>query len=235
MTSRLLITKKDTRRSDFVLVGDTSVGGANPGSALYTSDTTHYTHPRNGARATTTITRADPTCGGDRFQVGVIEWPVDGRDPVQLVVGTRDVHMSKLSVYTSCVRLLPLSGSLFTGVRSERFLAADGLFYEWQIHDAHPQVRSSLLLHLTLTSQYSLSPCEAIPAPPPPTSPPSSNPAPAFASAANTHPPFSSPLRVFTSSTISSSLSFISRVNGAIRRAPRHAPAYLVASDSSVP
>ncbi|KAG8217150.1 hypothetical protein J3R82DRAFT_5209 [Butyriboletus roseoflavus] len=126
MTLRFLITKKDPRRADFILVRDPNAHAdshgitANP--PAYTSDTTHYS---NGNRATTTITRTDPT--GDRFQVGVIEWPVRPNNSVQLVVGTRDVQMVKSGLYTS----------------PEHFIAADGYVYEWQIQDGRPQVRST--------------------------------------------------------------------------------------------
>lgn len=95
MTSRLVMTRKDPRRTDFRLIGDVE-------PSHYSSDTTHYTRPRNGRCATTTITRTDPS--GERLQVGVIEWPIRPLDPAQLVVGTRDVPMAKSSMYTSCVR-----------------------------------------------------------------------------------------------------------------------------------
>ena len=96
MTFRLAMTKKDPRRTDFILVGEHGGSVAHP-LPVYTSDTTL----RNGGRATTTITRTDPT--GDRFQVGVIEWPVLPHDHAQLVVGTRTVYMSKSGIYTSYV------------------------------------------------------------------------------------------------------------------------------------
>ncbi|KAN0073715.1 hypothetical protein V8E55_011969 [Tylopilus felleus] len=131
MTSRLVMTKKDPRCTDFVLVGDASAS-----TGIYTSDTTHYARPRNGSRATTLITRTDPTAG-DRLQVGIIEWPVHPLDPAQLVVGTRDVHMSKSGIFTS----------------SEQFTAADGCVYEWQIQDTRPQlVPIRRGLHRTSTS-----------------------------------------------------------------------------------
>lgn len=107
MTSRLTLSKKDPRRTDFVLVGSanaavTSAGyAASLNSPVYSSDTTHYARPRNGSRATTTVTRIDPS--GDRLQVGVIEWPVHPLDRAQLVVGTRDVLMTKSGIFTSCV------------------------------------------------------------------------------------------------------------------------------------
>lgn len=93
MTSKLVLTKKDPRRTNFVFAGDRST------MPVYASDTTHHARPRNGSRATTTVTRIDPS--GDRFQVGVIEWPVYTRDPPPLVVGTRNVPMSKSGLFTS--------------------------------------------------------------------------------------------------------------------------------------
>ncbi|KAF8129193.1 hypothetical protein EV363DRAFT_1337977 [Boletus edulis] len=133
MTSRLIMTKKDPRRTDFV----PAVANANDDDAssrkfgyhldgrttpTYTSDTTHFARPRNGCRALTTVTRTDHT--GDRLQVGVIEWPEHILAPTQLVVGTRDVRMSKVSAHTS----------------SERFTAMNGMTYEWQVHDSRPQL-----------------------------------------------------------------------------------------------
>ncbi|KAH0830207.1 hypothetical protein J3R83DRAFT_1564 [Lanmaoa asiatica] len=125
MTFRLVLTKKDPRCTDFILVGDHALDtNANfiPNPPVYTSDTISYSHPRNGSRATTTITRTDPT--GDRFQVGIIEWPAHRHDRVQLVVGTRNVQMARSGIYTS----------------PERFTATDGYVYEWQIQDGRPQL-----------------------------------------------------------------------------------------------
>ncbi|KAG9318023.1 hypothetical protein JVU11DRAFT_86 [Chiua virens] len=118
MTSQLVLSNKDPRRSDFVLAGHHDVDTL----VTYTSHTAHYPSPRNGARATTTVTRTDPT--GDRLQVGVIDWPVRSTDTVQVVVGTRDVSITKSGIFTS----------------SEWFTAADGGTYEWQIRDGRPQL-----------------------------------------------------------------------------------------------
>jgi len=145
MTFRLVVTKKDLRQSDFVLAGEhptattTNAGlGLRAAAAVavgmgvvrsavvpmftYTSETKRYTSPRNGARATTTITRTDHT--GDRFQAGIIDWPVHRHDRARVVVGTRTVSMSKSGIYTS----------------PEQFTAADGDVYEWQVEDARLQL-----------------------------------------------------------------------------------------------
>jgi hypothetical protein len=97
MTSKLVLTKKDPRRTSFVSAGDR-------GTPVYASSTTYHPRPRNGSRATTTVTRIDPS--GDRFQVGIIEWPVHPHDNQPLVVGTRTVRMSKLGIFTSWVAFL---------------------------------------------------------------------------------------------------------------------------------
>lgn len=98
MTFRLVVTKKDPRQSDFVLAGERPVG---PTYYTYTSETSRYASPRSGVQSTTTITRTDQK--GDRFQAGIIDWPILRHHRAHIVVGTRTVHMSKSGIYTSCV------------------------------------------------------------------------------------------------------------------------------------
>ncbi|KIJ63383.1 hypothetical protein HYDPIDRAFT_92594 [Hydnomerulius pinastri MD-312] len=113
MTFRLVLSKKDPLHTDFL---DTE------GAVLYTSDTVYHLRPLYGSRATTTVTRKDPV--GERWQVGVIEWPVNYKARPQVVVGTRSVEMTKTGLYTS----------------PEKFIAVDGQAYEWQIRDSRPQL-----------------------------------------------------------------------------------------------
>lgn len=108
MTSKLVMTKKDPRHTSFVLVGDGKVSASR--LPVYSSDTKHYARPRNGSRATTTITRTDPN--GDRFQVGLIDWPVHPQDRPPLVIGTRTVKMTKSGIFTSCVSSCSFSTSV---------------------------------------------------------------------------------------------------------------------------
>ncbi|KAF9239106.1 hypothetical protein BU15DRAFT_88126 [Melanogaster broomeanus] len=115
MTFRLVMSCKDPLQTDF-LIADSG------GEATYTSDTVSYQRPAvHGSRATTAVTRKGPT--GERLQVGLIEWPVNANQRPQIIVGTREVEMTKTGLYTS----------------PEKFTAVDGHVYEWQIRDSRPQ------------------------------------------------------------------------------------------------